>query len=166
MLETESGEIMKTKRIRILLLAAALLAGACGQHALAADYLWMKDAQAAGAASKINGKYVLLAFSGTQWCGWCIKLEQEVFSRPAYKEYAAGNLICVLLDYERNGRPVERRLASQHTGLLSAYAVRAFPTVLVLNPAGKVIGRTGYRRGGPEAYVEHLKEVIGKDRPR
>ena len=62
---------------------------------------WETNFKKALARAKAENKYVLLNFSGSDWCGWCTKLDKEVFSRQAFKDYARENLILVLLDFPR-----------------------------------------------------------------
>ena len=52
-------------------------------------------------------------------------------------------------------------LQRQNNELAKQYAVRGFPTVLLLNQEGTLIEKTGYQRGGAENYIEHIKELIG-----
>jgi thioredoxin-related protein len=126
---------------------------------------WLEDLdQGLQKAAKEN-KYVLVDFSGSDWCGWCIKLDEEVFSKTEFKDYAEKNLVLVLLDFPRR-RELPREVRERNEQLLKKYGVRGFPTVLILNPKGEVIGRTGYRPGGPQAYIQHLEELISADRAK
>lgn len=141
-------------------LAAVLLCG-CNQKAVAADSsgIWKTDYDAALKQAAAENKYVLVDFSGSDWCGWCMKLEKEVFSRKEFIDYAQDNLICVLLDFpRRKDLPKAQKDANQ--ALLDQYQVQGFPTVLILNPQGRVIKRTGYQPDGAAKYVEFIKGVI------
>ncbi len=124
---------------------------------------WETDfAKATTNASKA-GSYLLLDFSGSDWCGWCMKLEKEVFSKAEFKAYAKTNLVCVLLDFPRQ-KSQSKKLKDQNAELAKKYGIRGYPTVLILSPDGELVGRTGYQEGGPKAYVEHLKQMIDKDK--
>jgi protein disulfide-isomerase len=127
--------------------------------ALFAGNAWMTDFQAAQEKAVEEEKPMLLDFTGSDWCGWCIKLKKEVFSKEAFQTYAAENLILVELDFPRN-KPQSDELKAQNQALAEKYGIRGFPTIILLSPEGEVIGQTGYRRGGPEAYVEHLQELL------
>jgi len=127
--------------------------------ALLAGNSWMTDFQAAQEKAVEEEKPMLLDFTGSDWCGWCIKLKKEVFSKEAFQTYAAENLILVELDFPRN-KPQSDELKAQNQALAEKYGIRGFPTIILLSPEGEVIGQTGYRRGGPEAYVEHLQELL------
>lgn len=62
---------------------------------------WLTDAAKAQAQAKAEKKLVLLDFTGSDWCGWCIKLNKEVFSKPEFAEYAKKNLVLVEVDFPR-----------------------------------------------------------------
>ena len=122
---------------------------------------WMTDFEAAQAKAKAENKPLLLDFTGSDWCGWCIRLDEEVFSQAAFREYAAAELVLVEIDFpRRTDQPA--KLKAQNEALSQKYGIRGFPTILVLSPEGELIEKTGYRRGGPEAYVAHIKEILAK----
>jgi thioredoxin-related protein len=124
---------------------------------------WLTDFEAAKKAAEKADRLILADFSGSDWCGWCIKLDKEVFSQEAFKAYAEKNLILFLADFpSRKEIPAETK--KQNEALARTYGVKGFPTVLLLDADGDVVAKTGYRRGGPDAYVEHLKELIQDSR--
>jgi protein disulfide-isomerase len=102
---------------------------------------------------------MLLDFSGSDWCGWCVKLDKEVFSKPAFKTFAKTNLVCVLVDFPRQ-KPQSKKLKEQNAELARKYGIRGYPSVIVLSPEGDLVGKTGYQEGGPQKYVAHLQEMI------
>jgi thioredoxin-related protein len=122
---------------------------------------WMTDFEAAKVKAKAENKPMLLDFTGSDWCGWCIKLDKEVFGEAAFKEYAAAELVLVELDFPRS-KEQSAELQAQNKKLAKQYGVRGYPTILVLSPDGKLIEQTGYQRGGAEAYVEHIKGILAQ----
>ncbi len=125
------------------------------------DAAWMTDFEAAKARATEENKPMLLDFTGSDWCGWCIKLEDEVFSQDAFKSFAAESLVLVELDFPKR-KEIPEELKAQNEALMKEYGIRGFPTVVILDPAGELVEKTGYRRGGAEAYVEHLREIISR----
>lgn len=123
---------------------------------------WETDFEKAKAKAKAEGKHMLVDFSGSDWCGWCVKLDKEVFSQDAFKAYAKENLVLVLIDFPRDKSKQSEAEQEKNKALMEKFGVRGFPTVYVLNPDGKPVenGKTGYQSGGPEAYVEHIKQII------
>lgn len=144
----------------LIVLIAAISAGA-----FAADG-WKTDFEKAKATAKAENKHILIDFSGSDWCGWCVKLDKEVFSKEAFKEYAKDNLVLVLADFPRDKSKQSDELKKQNEKLMKEYGVRGFPTVFILNPEGKTIDKTGYQAGGPEAYVAYIKKAIAESKSK
>jgi len=141
---------------------AVLLVLLTNATAFAGGEGWMTDFEAAQAKAAEKGKPMLLDFTGSDWCGWCIKLKKEVFSKKTFKDYAESELVLVEVDFPR-GKKQSDALKAQNEALAEKYGIRGFPTIVLLSPEGKLIGKTGYRPGGAEAYVAHLKEALAKD---
>lgn len=125
---------------------------------------WETDYEKAKELARTENKHILVDFTGSDWCGWCIKLNKEVFSQPAFQEYARKNLVLVVVDFPRK-TPLSEEAQKKNRSLMAKYEVRGFPTLVILNPKGKEVARTGYRAGGPKAYVEHLKTLISGEKP-
>lgn len=156
------------KQFAYLLPVLALIAGGLFLNSLshadtdAADAShadWMTDFEAAKAKAKAENKPILVDFTGSDWCGWCIKLDNEVFSKKAFKSYAAESLVLLEIDFPRKGDQ-SAALKAQNEALAEKYEIRGFPTILLIDHEGKVIERTGYQRGGAANYVEHLKGLL------
>ena len=143
-------------------MAIATLALMLGVPALAGGDSWMTDFEAARKQAAEEEKPILIDFSGSDWCGWCIKLDKEVFSKKAFKSYAEENLVLFLADFPRQ-KELPEETVEQNRKLAEQYGVRGFPTILLVDAEGEVLARTGYRRGGPDKYVEHLKKLIDQN---
>lgn len=152
---------MNVMKSGMLLALLALLTTGCAQQAVGEGANWLTSYDAALKQAAAEDKYVLVDFSGSDWCGWCIKLDKEVFSKPSFIDYAEENLVLLLVDFP-NSTPQSDEQKAANDALAKKYGIRGFPTVLILNPQGEVVKRTGYQQGGPEAYVEMMQGVIGK----
>lgn len=141
---------------KFLALAFAALALTAAQ--LPAAEGWGTDPDKGVAEAKGTKKLVLLDFTGSDWCGWCIKLNKEVFSQPEFKAYAKENLVLVELDFPRQ-KPLDAATKARNDGLAKKYGVRGFPTIVVLNGEGKKVGELGYTPGGPAAFIAELKKI-------
>lgn len=139
--------------------AAGLFLFATGASRLLAGEGWLTDFEQAKAEAAGRKVPILADFAGSDWCGWCIKLDREVFSQPEFQEYAKDNVVLFLADFP-NSKPQTDEVKKQNEALSHRYGIQGFPTVLLLNETGNVIGRTGYQAGGPSAYVEHLKSLL------
>lgn len=126
---------------------------------------WAEDYDAALAKAAKENKYLLMNFSGSDWCIWCKRLNNEVFSKDVFREWAEDNLVLLLVDSPR-ARQMDEEIVEQNNRLKKEYAIRGFPTIILLNPEGEVAAQTGYQYGGAEKYIEHLKELIAKDKKR
>jgi len=122
----------------------------------------MHDFEAAKAKAVKEGKPIFINFTGTDWCGWCIKLEKEVFSKKAFQDYAKEHLVLVEVDFPKK-KEQTAELKAQNAKLDKEYGVEGYPTLYLLDATGKKLTEDiGYREGGPEAYVEHLKSLLKK----
>lgn len=127
--------------------------------------LWIDDYDAALRQAKAESRFVLLDFTGSDWCGWCKRLDGEVFSRSEFKDFARDNLVCVTLDFPR-GYQLPQKTVDQNQKLADAHGIQGFPTIVLLDPAGTKIGQTGYQPGGAEEYVKHLDSFIAPHRAK
>ena len=100
-------------------------------------------------------------FTGSDWCGWCKKLNSEVLETKEFKKFAADNLILFEADFP-HGKKQSSSVKKQNESLAAKYQVNGFPTVYLLDAEGKVLGQTGYQEGGGEAYVKSLKDMLEK----
>ena len=62
---------------------------------------WLTSYEKAQREAEAGNKLLLMDFTGSDWCGWCIMLDKEVFSKPEFKEYASKNLVLLELDFPR-----------------------------------------------------------------
>ena len=147
---------MKTKRNLVAVLGIAMLVG-FGVTAGATE--WQTNFAEASTNAAKTGMYMLVDFSGSDWCGWCMKLDEEVFGKAEFAAFAKKNLICVSIDFPRKTEQ-SKALKEQNNALAQKYAVQGFPTVLILSPKGELVTTTGYEAGGAKKYVESLQQVI------
>lgn len=126
---------------------------------------WETDFKKASSAARASGKYIMLDFSGSDWCGWCIQLEKEVFSQDAFKDFAEKNLVCVLVDFPRKKKQT-RELEQQNWNLATKYGIQGYPTIIILSPDGEPVGKTGYLQGGPVKYAQHLNDIIERHKAK
>ena len=119
---------------------------------------WITDYEQGQQEAKANNKLVLLDFTGSDWCGWCILLDREVFSKPQFKEYASKNLVLVELDFPKT-KPMSETTRMQNVRLAQRYQVQGFPTIVVLNGDGQVVAELGYMQGGADAFIAILEKL-------
>lgn len=122
---------------------------------------WTTDYEAALKQAKAENKDVLIDFTGSDWCGWCIKLSDEILDKPAFKDYAKENLILVYIDFPKS-KEQSKELVAQNKELAKKFGVRGFPTLIILDSDGDKIGQMGYMRGGPKPFLEALEKVTSE----
>ncbi len=146
-------------------LALAGLA-ALAPSALALEGPWFEDFDEAAAAAKKESKHLLVDFTGSDWCGWCIKLDKEVFDHEEFLKQAQEQYVLVKLDFPR-GKAVKETVPNpqRNQELSERYDVKGFPTILLMTPEGDVFGQTGYQPGGPEKYLAHMADLRSKGLP-
>ena len=147
---------MKTK-----ILLAALLVAFAGQLFAAEQTSWLTDYKAALANAKREKKTVLMDFTGSDWCGWCIKLRREVFDTPEFSRFAKDNLVLLEIDFPQR-KPQTEELRRQNEELMRRFNVEGFPTIIVLDANGKQRGQTGYVPGGPQRFIEDINSIKTK----
>lgn len=112
---------------------------------------WMTDLEAAKAKAAAENKAVLVDFTGSDWCGWCIRLRKQVLDTPAFEQYAKDKFVFMEVDVPRNPK-FDKELRARNEKLCDQYGVDGFPTILVLTPQGDVVGGfNGYTPSVAEA---------------
>jgi protein disulfide-isomerase len=122
---------------------------------------WGTNWKEAQKMSAKENKPILIDFSGSDWCSWCIKLDKDVFSKVSFKKFAKKNLILFLADFPSNKKQNDA-VKKQNTELAKKYGVQGYPTVLLVDSKGKVLLKTGYKSGGVRKYIKHLKDAMPK----
>jgi protein disulfide-isomerase len=119
---------------------------------------WTTDYRGALAQAKEQNRQVFLFFTGSDWCIWCKRLNAEILAQPEFARYAEDKLILVELDFPQ-GKFQPAALKAQNGTLARIFQIEGYPTVIVLNSAGKPVGRLGYQEGGPVPFVKALKKL-------
>ena len=140
---------MKKTAIGLFACLALLRAGA-------EELQWTTDLPKAQAQAKQEHKLVMLDFTGSDWCGWCIKLNRDVFSKPEFSKYAKDNLVLVEVDFPRNKKQTAEQKKA-NAALAEKYKIQGYPTIVVLNGDGKQVGELGYTASAKE-FIDKLAE--------
>lgn len=146
--------------MKLTTLAAALL---CGLNLIAETSTpkgFTDDLDAALKSAKDNNKLVYVCFSGSDWCHWCIKLEQEVFSDDTFASSLKDDYELVFIDSPMNKERLSDHAKSANEALTKKYKVRGFPTFVILKSDGTMLTHEGaYRPGGAKPYIEMLEKI-------
>lgn len=153
--------------MRKILITLVLIIGL--QSLQAQDGLtWHTDINKAVELSRKEQKPMFLFFTGSDWCGWCIRLQSEVFKKPEFVQWAKEKVILVELDFPRRTAQSDV-LRQQNMQMQQIFQVRGYPSVYFVKPTsvdGKTnfeqLGQTGYVAGGPEKWLAGANEMIAR----
>ena len=124
-----------------------------GKSAPQNDTLWQTNYKLALEQAAKEKKKVLLDFTGSDWCPYCVQMDKEVLNQPEFKTFAAENLILVKLDFPRR-KQLPAGESEQNHRLGQQFSIEGFPTYILLDPTGKEVRRqVGYLQGGPKAFI-------------
>ena len=129
---------------------------------------WHTDVNKAINISEKTEKPLFFFFTGSDWCGWCIRLQKEVFFKPEFKSWAKKNVVLVELDFPKKTK-LDPKIQQQNRQLAQMFGVRGYPTVWFVVPEsseGKTnfnkLGSQGYVRGGAKAWIQGANKIINQ----
>jgi thioredoxin-related protein len=123
---------------------------------------WLTDWEAAKVKSKADNKPILIYLTGSDWCGWCKKLEKEVITQKAFMDFASANFILMEADFPKKKKQ-SAELEKQNEVLKKAYLNGGYPTMYLLDAEGKKLSDDlGEVAGGVEGYIAKFKELLAK----
>ena len=134
----------------------------------AQELTWHTDVNKAVTVSRKENKPMMMFFTGSDWCGWCIRLQNEVFKKPEFVDWAQKNVVLVELDFPRKIE-LAPELRQQNSQMQQIFQVQGFPTIWFVNPEVKEkninlkqIGKVGYVNGGPLKWLEAVHQFLKK----
>ena len=150
---------------KIVVIALLFIGSIAGQ---AQELKWETNMENAVQVSMKTKKPLLLFFTGSDWCGWCIRLQNEVLKTPEFAAWAKENVVLVEVDFPKRS-PQQPEVQRQNMELQQFFQVQGYPTVWFSNTTkkeGKInldkLGSTGYVAGGPSVWLEGAKQIIAK----
>jgi protein disulfide-isomerase len=149
-----------------ILIVALLILGA--KTVQAQELKWETNMEQASQIAIKTKKPLLMFFTGSDWCGWCIRLQNEVLKKPEFAAWAKENVVLLELDYPRR-TPQLPEIQKQNMELQQMFEVRGYPTIWLANPSKKdgktnleKLGSTGYVAGGPEKWLQTANQILKK----
>jgi thiol-disulfide isomerase/thioredoxin len=117
------------------------------------------------AATKLAGEKkmpILLNFTGSDWCGWCKLMDEAVYSKKEWQDYAAKNLLLVTIDFPQDEKIVPEKYKARTGRMQEEFKVEGYPTYVILDSDGKtVIGRLGAGQDKtPETFIGEVEEAL------
>ena len=123
---------------------------------------WLVSIDEAKKIASAESKNILVAFTGSDWCTNCIKLEREVLNNKTFLDFASKELVMVRADFPRRKKNLLSEEQTKHNDQLAALYNQSgqFPIVALINKQGDLINTTGYLALTPEQYVVHIKSLL------
>ena len=156
--EVEQRQAAANTQYHTQLVSQAASSPMAGENlAQASGLTWSLDFSKALARARTGNKMVLIDFTGSDWCPWCIKFDEDILSTRKFGAYADKNLVLVLADFPNHTKQ-SPALKQANEELGKKFQVEGYPTLVVLNSSGREIGRqVGYLRSGPDAFIAELE---------
>ena len=134
-------------------------AGEAKEAAKKAESVWLTDLEAAKKQAAADKKPILMFFTGSDWCGWCKKLHEDVLDKDEFRKFAKDNLVLLELDFPES-IPQSAELKKQNKALGDKFKVSGYPTMVLVAPDGeKELDRTvGYDK----ELVKKLQKTVKK----
>ena len=147
--------------VLLVCLALAAAPAAADDEADGPKTPWVRDIAKAKAQARTEGKDLLINFTGSDWCGGCLRLDEEVFSTKAFIDAAPKHFVLLFIDFPRSAeRKADVLDADANQVLHDEYRIGGrFPAVVLATADGAPYARTAYEEGGPTAYLKHLADL-------
>ena len=120
---------------------------------------WLVDLDEAYEISKKQKKPILANFTGSDWCGWCKRLDADVFSKPEFKEWAEENVVLLELDFPRR-KQIPLKNQQQNAAMQQALGIRGYPTIWIVNLTKDASGQYQVNGLGKTGYAPSVGEFI------
>lgn len=144
------------------ILAIAFLSFASAQE----NDIWFHNLEDAQTEAVSQYRYILLNFSGSDWCGNCIRLEKDLFSNEAFIEYAKDNLVLVNLDFPmKKANKLSEEQTAYNESLADKYnKTGVFPTTLILDMEGNLVTKLPQTCANVTDYINQIKKTLSIDK--
>ena len=119
---------------------------------------WETDFEKAKEIAQAAEKPILINFSANEWCGWCQKIDREILHTEEFKSWASKNVILFNIDTPRN----YQNEPPENYEIKNQYSIRSFPSIVLIEPNGKELGRLGYSKVTPKVYTKEIEKIIAK----
>jgi thioredoxin-related protein len=137
---------------------AAVIVSVLSSLSLSAAEGWLTDFEKAKAAAQASKKDILMDFTGSDWCGWCIRLRKEVFDTKEFKEAAPRSFVLLEVDFPQDKSKITPKEQEQNDKLQSQFGVEGFPTIFLADAQGRPYAQLSYEKGGPENYLQLIEK--------
>jgi thioredoxin-related protein len=124
---------------------------------------WLTDYPTALARARQTGKMVLLDFTGSDWCGYCIQLKKNALSTAEFNSFADQKLVLLEVDFPRRKQLAPEQLKANEA-LARRFGIEGYPTLFLVNSEGKVLGQVP-AENNPSELIQAIARVSGQPAP-
>ncbi|WP_010522368.1 thioredoxin family protein [Aquimarina agarivorans] len=119
---------------------------------------WITDLDEAKKIAALEDKKIVMVFMGSDWCPPCKKLNKNVLSSKEFKAHADRNYVMVKVDFpKKTPNLLSENQTAYNLELSKQYnPKRKLPRIIVMNDKAEILGKTGYKRMNPMAYIKLL----------
>lgn len=123
---------------------------------------WTMDYDAGLKLAKDKKLPVLINFTGSDWCGWCRKMQIDVFSKKGWQDYAERNLVLITIDFPKDKATVPEKYKKRNKQLSDKFGVKGYPSYIILDDDGKTrLGKlSASRRASPRRFKKKLRKKL------
>ena len=139
-------------------------------HSQTSTSNWYTDISLASEAAVTENKPMLILFTGSDWCSYCIRLQREVFNRESFTTWSKKNVILVEIDFPRYKEQPDS-IVQQNKLLQEQFGIQGYPTVWFVSVnkiddtiVTKPLGQSGYIPGGPQSWIDNANSIINGDK--
>ena len=143
------------------------------------DLIWHTDLMKAHEISTASKKPIFAFFTGSDWCGWCHKLQRDVFAKQEFINWAQKNVVLLELDFPR-GKTLSPELTKQNANLQQQFAVQGYPSIWLfltsnnpkenkfnITPLGSLGYPTGAEKGREEVkFLGDANAILATKKPQ
>ena len=121
---------------------------------------WLTDLDEAKAKARAENKAILVDFTGSDWCGWCVQLRTTILDTEAFRSYAADKFVLLEVDVPRNIKKIGEKQHARNREIVRKYNISIYPSLLVLNANGEVLGGMIGGRDTLKSVIAPLDEAL------
>ena len=112
--------------------------------------------------ARTEKKPILAVFSGSDWCYWCKKLDEEFLSKEEFTKAVEKNLVLLYVDMPQDKSRLDLKAASLNPKLVKRYGVRGFPSLMFIDANGEKLADANRMQMPPAEWGRYLVETASR----
>lgn len=121
--------------------------------------IWTVNFDSAKKTAAENNLNLMILFTGSDWCPWCVRMNDEIFSDEKFQKEVVKKFVPVKLDFPSK-IDFPEDIKKKYNALAEQYGIKGFPTVILADCDGNAFAECGYQEGGAEAFLKTLETKL------